>query len=72
MQDCLLYSRAFWVTKSIIAWNVDVGTDGSCFLYASQNAALSITESGVQGLDSTPYSSDDILNKWGLQKTVKG
>ncbi|KAG8645291.1 hypothetical protein MANES_10G051700v8 [Manihot esculenta] len=51
LQDCLLYSRAFWVTKSIIAWNVDVGTDGSCFLYASQNAALSITESGVQGHD---------------------
>ncbi|XP_021690510.2 pullulanase 1, chloroplastic isoform X2 [Hevea brasiliensis] len=51
LQDSLLYSRAFWVTKSIIAWNVDVGVDGSCFLYASQIAALSVTDSGIQGYD---------------------
>ncbi|RVW97679.1 Pullulanase 1, chloroplastic [Vitis vinifera] len=25
LQDSLLYSRAYWVSESIIAWNVDVG-----------------------------------------------
>ncbi|XP_024032481.1 pullulanase 1, chloroplastic-like, partial [Morus notabilis] len=48
-QDCsLLYSRAYWVSESIIAWNVDVG-NGSCFLFASKTADLSLTENdGVQ------------------------
>uniref|UniRef100_A0A2N9ITB8 Glycosyl hydrolase family 13 catalytic domain-containing protein n=1 Tax=Fagus sylvatica TaxID=28930 RepID=A0A2N9ITB8_FAGSY len=49
-QDGLLFSRAYWVSKSIIAWNVDVG-DGSCFLFASKTAALSIADDGVQGKD---------------------
>ncbi|XP_030930218.1 pullulanase 1, chloroplastic isoform X2 [Quercus lobata] len=49
-QDSLLFSRAYWVSKSIIAWNVDVG-DGSCFLFASKTAALSIVDDGVEGKD---------------------
>lgn len=50
LQDSLLFSRAYWVSKSIIAWNVDVG-DGSCFLFASKTAALSIVDDGVEGKD---------------------
>ncbi|TYI83723.1 hypothetical protein E1A91_D05G313300v1 [Gossypium mustelinum] len=49
-QDSLLYSRAYWVTKTIIAWNVDV-VEGSCYLYASKVAALSVTDNGIQGHD---------------------
>lgn len=62
LQDCsLLYSRAYWVSESIIAWNVDVG-NGSCFLFASRTADLSLTENdGVQGLD---YSARDFYF-WG-------
>lgn len=48
--DSLLYSRAYWVSESIIAWNVDV-PDGSCYLYASRTAALSISYDGIQGAD---------------------
>lgn len=51
LQDSLLYSRAFWVTQSIIAWNADVVRDGSCYLYASQTAALSVTDGEVEGHD---------------------
>ncbi|KAK6929148.1 Glycoside hydrolase, family 13, N-terminal [Dillenia turbinata] len=50
-QDSLFYSRAFWVSKSIIAWNVNVG-DGSCYLYASKIAALSLIDSGIEGEDA--------------------
>ncbi|KAM7526852.1 hypothetical protein LguiA_016754 [Lonicera macranthoides] len=48
-QDSLMNSRAYWVSYSIIAWNVDAG--GSCCLYASRNATLSVTDEGVQGHD---------------------
>ncbi|XP_050209868.1 pullulanase 1, chloroplastic [Mercurialis annua] len=47
-QDSLLYSRAFWVSKSMIAWSVD---SCSCFLYASHAASLSVSSAGVQGHD---------------------
>ncbi|XWS66234.1 hypothetical protein CRYUN_Cryun05aG0182100 [Craigia yunnanensis] len=50
LQYNLLYSRAYWVTKTIIAWDVDV-EDGSCYLYASKIAALSVTDDGIQGQD---------------------
>ncbi|XP_062156540.1 pullulanase 1, chloroplastic [Alnus glutinosa] len=50
LRDSLLYSRAYWVSKSTIAWNVDVG-DGSCYLFASKTAALSFTDGAVQGED---------------------
>lgn len=48
LQDSLLYSQAFWVSKSIIAWNVDIG-DGSCYLCGSKNAALSVANNQIQG-----------------------
>ncbi|KAJ4829835.1 Pullulanase 1, chloroplastic [Turnera subulata] len=50
LQDRFSYSSAFWPAKDIIAWNVDVG-DGSCFLYASRDATLSVTDTGIQGYD---------------------
>ncbi|KAH8501802.1 hypothetical protein H0E87_016540 [Populus deltoides] len=48
VQDSLLYSRAFWVTQSIIAWNADAVRDGYCYLYASQTAALTVTDTEVE------------------------
>ncbi|XP_010658333.1 pullulanase 1, chloroplastic isoform X2 [Vitis vinifera] len=57
-QDSLLYSRAYWVSESIIAWNVDVG-DGSCYLYSSKIAALSIGDSGITGHDMTIQLEED-------------
>ncbi|XP_071734592.1 pullulanase 1, chloroplastic isoform X2 [Rutidosis leptorrhynchoides] len=59
-QDSLSYSRAYWVSKSIIAWNVDDVIGGSCFLYSSTSATLSITETGIQGYDlSVELQRDD-------------
>ncbi|RVW39069.1 Pullulanase 1, chloroplastic [Vitis vinifera] len=58
LQDSLLYSRAYWVSESIIAWNVDVG-DGSCYLYSSKIAALSIGDSGITGHDMTIQLEED-------------
>ncbi|KAJ7975001.1 pullulanase 1, chloroplastic [Quillaja saponaria] len=49
-QASLLYCRAYWVSKSIIAWNVDI-EDGSCYLLASEAASLSIIKDEVQGED---------------------
>lgn len=46
--DSLLYSRAYWVTEGVIAWNVDAG-EGSCYLYASRVAGLSFSEDGIDG-----------------------
>ncbi|VFQ83663.1 unnamed protein product [Cuscuta campestris] len=46
----LLHCRAFWVSRSIIAWNVDV-EDGACYLYASRNANLSVTNDAIRGYD---------------------
>jgi uncharacterized protein YbcV (DUF1398 family) len=46
--DCLIYSRAYWVTQGVIAWNVDVG-EGSCYFYASKSAGLSFSEDGIDG-----------------------
>ncbi|XP_058182007.1 pullulanase 1, chloroplastic isoform X1 [Rhododendron vialii] len=47
MQDSLLYSRAYWVSRSQIAWNVDA-ENSSCYLYASKTACLSVTNDGIQ------------------------
>lgn len=52
LQGSLLYSRALWVSESIIAWNVYVG-NGSCYLLASKTAALSLTSDGILGKDFT-------------------
>ncbi|XP_075084556.1 pullulanase 1, chloroplastic isoform X3 [Nicotiana tabacum] len=49
-QDSLFYSRAFWVSRSIIAWNVGAG-EGECYLYASRNAALCVADGEIQGHD---------------------
>lgn len=49
VEGSLLKSRAFWVSESIIAWNVDAGDD-SCYLFASKTAALSLTGDGVSGI----------------------
>ncbi|XP_031092052.1 pullulanase 1, chloroplastic isoform X1 [Ipomoea triloba] len=49
-ESVLLYSRAFWVSRSIIAWNVDV-EDGECYLYASRDAKLSVTDDEILGYD---------------------
>jgi hypothetical protein len=49
MQDSLLlYSRAYWVTESVIAWNVDV-QNGFCYLLSSKDASLTISNSQIQG-----------------------
>ncbi|XP_059628366.1 pullulanase 1, chloroplastic [Cornus florida] len=66
-QDCLLYSRAYWVSKSVIAWNVDAG-NGSCYLYASKTAALSFTNDGIQGYDAKIELEGDNA---GLSENVK-
>lgn len=51
MEDSLLYSRAFWVSKSLIAWNEDIG-DGFCCLLASRDASLTIANNEIQGPNS--------------------
>ncbi|XP_056846958.1 pullulanase 1, chloroplastic isoform X2 [Raphanus sativus] len=48
--ESLLYSRAYWVTEGVIAWNVDVG-EGSVYLYGSRVAGLSFNEDGIDGYD---------------------
>ncbi|KAK4431017.1 Pullulanase 1, chloroplastic [Sesamum alatum] len=50
LQDTMLYSRAFWVSKSIIAWDVDAG-DGSCCLFGSKNATLSVENGEIHAYD---------------------
>lgn len=48
LQEIMLHSRAFWVGKDTIAWNMDVG-DGSCCLYGSKDAALSAVNGKIGG-----------------------
>lgn len=50
LQEFLTHSRAYWVSKSLIAWNVDAA-DSSCYLFASTSAALSAVDGGIQGWD---------------------
>lgn len=48
LQDSLFYSRAYWVSEFLIAWDVD--GDVSCYLYASRTAALTMSNNdGIQG-----------------------
>ncbi|MED6109054.1 Pullulanase 1, chloroplastic [Stylosanthes scabra] len=49
--DSLLYSRAYWVTESIIAWNIEVVENNSCSLLASKIASLTISDNQIQGED---------------------
>ncbi|KAM1161934.1 hypothetical protein ACFX13_001081 [Malus domestica] len=67
LQSGFLYSRAFWVSESIIAWNVDVG-NGSCYLFASKTAALSCSSDGILGEDIKVKLEED---KHGLPENVK-
>ncbi|KAF9598351.1 hypothetical protein IFM89_027162 [Coptis chinensis] len=50
-EGTLFYSKAYWVTKSLIAWNVDVGNNASCFLFSSQTADLLVNNNCIQGYD---------------------
>ncbi|KAL6509677.1 Pullulanase 1, chloroplastic [Orobanche gracilis] len=50
LQKIMLHSRAFWVGKDTIAWNMDVG-NSSCCLYGSKNAALSVVNGKIRGYD---------------------
>ncbi|CAM8910611.1 unnamed protein product [Rhodiola kirilowii] len=49
-KNSLSYSRAHWVSESLIAWNVDIG-DGSCYLYASKEANILLSENEITGQD---------------------
>uniref|UniRef100_A0A9I9EHX8 Pullulanase 1, chloroplastic n=1 Tax=Cucumis melo TaxID=3656 RepID=A0A9I9EHX8_CUCME len=50
LEDSLLYSRAFWVSRHVIAWNVEVES-GSCYLFASKMATLRVKDGVVEGYD---------------------
>ncbi|KAH7690594.1 Limit dextrinase protein [Dioscorea alata] len=50
VKDSLSHARAYWVSRSIIAWNTDAD-DYSVYLYASEGAKLMVTESSVEGQD---------------------
>lgn len=43
-------SRAYWISKSLLAWNVDA-IDGSCYLYSSRSASLSAVDNEIEGHD---------------------
>ncbi|XP_062091962.1 pullulanase 1, chloroplastic [Humulus lupulus] len=70
LKDSLMYSRAYWVSESIIAWNVDVGINGSLYLFASETASLSVMEDdhGIQGHDVKFKLEED---SHGLPQNVK-
>ncbi|KAK4800015.1 hypothetical protein SAY86_025380 [Trapa natans] len=49
-QGSLFYSKAYWVSEFLIAWDVD--GDYSCYLYASRNAQLALSSNdGIQGYE---------------------
>lgn len=48
LQDIMLHSRAFWVSKDTIAWKTDAG-DGLCRLYGSKNATLFVENGNIRG-----------------------
>ncbi|XP_022968437.1 pullulanase 1, chloroplastic-like [Cucurbita maxima] len=50
LEDSLLYARAFWVSRYVIAWNVEVGS-GSCYLFGSKMATLRVKDGVVEGYD---------------------
>ncbi|XP_022945721.1 pullulanase 1, chloroplastic [Cucurbita moschata] len=50
LEDSLLYARAFWVSRYVIAWNVEVGS-GSCYLFGSKMATLRVNDGVVEGYD---------------------
>ncbi|XP_073224055.1 pullulanase 1, chloroplastic isoform X2 [Cicer arietinum] len=62
----LLYSRAYWVSEFVIAWNVDV-ENGFCYLLSSKYASLSISNGQIQGEDLKIKLEED---KAGLSANV--
>ncbi|ONM18918.1 pullulanase-type starch debranching enzyme1 [Zea mays] len=50
-QGFLLDARAYWVTKSLIAWNIS-DQKTSLFLYASRNATMCMSSQDMKGYDS--------------------
>uniref|UniRef100_A0A0E0DAM9 Glycosyl hydrolase family 13 catalytic domain-containing protein n=1 Tax=Oryza meridionalis TaxID=40149 RepID=A0A0E0DAM9_9ORYZ len=44
-------ARAYWVTRSLIAWNVN-DQDTSLFLYASRDATMHVSDGAIHGYDS--------------------
>lgn len=62
-QDKLSYSRAYWVTEFVIAWNVDVNIEHHdyCILYSSKSASLLLTDSGIQGTHTHTQSASNHL-----------
>ncbi|MQL95806.1 hypothetical protein Taro_028473 [Colocasia esculenta] len=49
-QDSLSYARAFWVSKSHIAWDINA-EDASVYVYASKMANLHFMNDNVEGCD---------------------
>ncbi|KAK9149280.1 hypothetical protein Scep_008037 [Stephania cephalantha] len=51
-EGSLSNARACWVSRSVIAWNVEVGS-GSCYLYCSKTASLVLSGDGdgIKGFD---------------------
>ncbi|KAJ0967236.1 hypothetical protein J5N97_024153 [Dioscorea zingiberensis] len=49
-EDVLSQARAYWVSRSLIAWNTNVD-DYSVYLYASKGAKLMVMETGIEGHD---------------------
>uniref|UniRef100_A0A0D9W272 Glycosyl hydrolase family 13 catalytic domain-containing protein n=1 Tax=Leersia perrieri TaxID=77586 RepID=A0A0D9W272_9ORYZ len=50
-QGFLSDARAYWVTRSLIAWNVN-DNETSLFLYASRDATMRMSDGVIQGYDS--------------------
>ena len=64
LQGSLNYSRAYWPSKYIIAWNFDVG-NGSYYLFASKSASLTVTDRGIEGSVYVIYTSYHIIDVKG-------
>ncbi|PSS35252.1 Pullulanase [Actinidia chinensis var. chinensis] len=70
LQDRLLYfSRAYWVSRSQIAWNVGA-EDGSCYLYTSKSARLSVTNDGNHGIEGYDMRIKLEVDNAGLSENV--
>ncbi|XP_010918919.1 pullulanase 1, chloroplastic isoform X1 [Elaeis guineensis] len=50
-QETLSYARAYWVSRILIAWNINYDDDAYVYLYASRKASISLTEEGIEGYD---------------------
>lgn len=48
LQGFVSDARAYWVTRSLIAWNVN-DQDTSLFLYASRDATMHVSDGAIHG-----------------------